>query len=93
MLEKYFSAPKTLARLRSGPSGPHIDSFAEALEREGYSPLSAVRYLRAAAHFGRFLAGRSGSLADIDVGTLNGLYHHLVTPRNILPFKKSLFSH
>jgi len=77
MLEKYFSAPKTLARLRSGLSRPHIDGFAEALEREGYSPLSAVRYLRAAAHFGRFLARRSGSLADIDVGKLNGFYHHL----------------
>ena len=28
MLEKYFSAPKTLRRLRSGISGPHIDAFA-----------------------------------------------------------------
>ena len=63
MLEKYFSAPKTLARLRSGPSGPYIDGFAEALERDSYSPLTAVRYLRAAAHFGRFLgAGAAPSL-------------------------------
>jgi hypothetical protein len=48
MLEKYFSAPKALARLRAGLSGPYIDGFAEALERDGYSPLTAVRYLLSA---------------------------------------------
>ena len=48
MLEKYFSAPKTLRRLRGGISGPHIDAFADDLEREGYAPSSAVRYIRAA---------------------------------------------
>ena len=62
MLETYFSARKTLARLRTGPSGPHIDGFAEALEQEGYSSASAVRYLRAAAHFGHFLHKRRRTL-------------------------------
>jgi len=70
MLEKYFSAPKTLARLRSGPSGPYIDGFAEALERDIYSPLTVVRYLRAAAHLGRFLERRSGSFAEISSSVL-----------------------
>ena len=37
MLQLFFVAPKTLKRLRSGPSGPHIDSFAAELERQGYS--------------------------------------------------------
>jgi hypothetical protein len=50
MLEKFFSAPKTLRRLRSGISGPHIDAFADDLEHHGYARASAVRYLRAAAH-------------------------------------------
>lgn len=77
MLEEYFSAPKTLARLRSGLSGPYIDGFADALKRDGYSPLSAVRYLRAAAHFGRFLQRRSGSFAEIDSSTLDAFYRHL----------------
>jgi hypothetical protein len=43
MLETYFSAPKTLRRLRGGISGPHIDAFADDLEREGYAPASAVQ--------------------------------------------------
>jgi hypothetical protein len=36
MLETYFSAPKMLGHLRSGPSGPYLDGFAAALERQGY---------------------------------------------------------
>ena len=71
MLGTYFSAPKTLARLRSALSGPYIDGFAESLERDSYSPLTAIRYLRAAAHFGRFLQGRGGSFAGIDASTLD----------------------
>jgi hypothetical protein len=46
MLETYLVAPKTLNRLRSGPSGVYIDGFADVLERDGYSAASAVRYLR-----------------------------------------------
>ena len=54
MIDQYFSAPKTLRRLRDGLSGPHIDAFAEALTRDGYAPATVVRYLRAAAHLGVF---------------------------------------
>src|SRR5207249_10229 len=70
MLETYFSAPKTLARLRTGPSGPHVDGFADALQQEGYSQASAVRYLRAATHLGHFLHRRRRTWADVDAGTL-----------------------
>jgi hypothetical protein len=63
MLEKYFSAPKTLRRLRGGITGPHIDGFADDLEREGYAKPSAVRYIRAAVHLGMrlsiYMAARS----------------------------------
>src|SRR5712691_10550478 len=77
MLETYFSAQKTLARLRTGPSGPYIDGFADALEQEGYSPASAVRYLRAAAHFGHFLHRRRCPLADVDAGAVKAFRSHL----------------
>ena len=77
MLEKYFSAPKTLRRLRGGISGPHIDGFAHHLEREGYAPSSAVRYIRAAAHLGCFVQRKSGGLADIDLSTLASFSQHL----------------
>lgn len=77
MLEKYFSAPKTLTRLRAGLAGPHIDGFADALEQDGYSQGSAVRYLRAAVHLGHFLQGNGGSLVDISASTLDAFHHHL----------------
>ena len=76
MLETYFSAPKTLARLRTGLSGPYIDGFAEALEREGYSHGAALRYLRAAAHLGQFQRRRNAALADIDARALDDFRRH-----------------
>ena len=77
MLEKYFSAPKTLRRLRGGISGPHIDGFADNLERDGYAAASAVRYIRAAAHLGCFVQRKGGVLTDIDCHTLDSFGRHL----------------
>ena len=77
MLETYFSAPKTLRRLRGGISGPHIDAFADDLEREGYALASAVRYIRAAGHLGCFVQRRGGVLAEIDFNTLHAFIGHL----------------
>jgi site-specific recombinase XerD len=77
MLETYFSAPKTLHRLRTGPRGPHIDGFADTLERAGYAKASAVRYLRNAAHLGQFVDLVGGGLAAIDANTLRAFNRHL----------------
>ncbi len=77
MLETYFSAPKTLRRLRGGISGPHIDAFADDLEREGYAPSSSVRYIRAASHLGCFVQRKGGVLKDIDLTLLDSFRSHL----------------
>ena len=77
MLEKYFSAPKTLRRLRGGISGPYVDTFADDLNRDGYAAASAVRYIRAAAHLGCFVQRRGGVLADIDLNILDSFSGHL----------------
>jgi len=50
MLEKYFSAPKTLRRLRGGISGPHIDAFAGDLERDHV-------FIRSIAPYRPFISG------------------------------------
>jgi site-specific recombinase XerD len=67
MLETYFSESKMLGDLRSGPSGPYLDGFAAALERQGYRPATAVRYLRAAAHASHIMVQQGASLGDIDL--------------------------
>lgn len=77
MLETYFSAPKTLRRLRTGPSGPYIDGFAETLEWAGYAKATAIRYLRNATHLGQFVNRVGGGLAAIDANTLKAFSHHL----------------
>ena len=76
MLENYFCAPKTLRRLRVGLSGPYIDGFADALQRDGYAQASAIRYLRAAAHFGCFVHRKGGVLKDVDACTLEAFGRH-----------------
>jgi site-specific recombinase XerD len=81
MLETYFAAPKTLARLRAGPSGAYIDGFAAALEQDGYCHAAAQRYLRAAAHLGHFLERQGGRLADIDGSTAGAFFRHMATCR------------
>lgn len=77
MLETFFSAPKALRRLRAGISGPHLDAFAEKLQRDGYAPASAVRYLRGAAHLGCFVQRQGGALSDIDANLLEAFNRHL----------------
>jgi hypothetical protein len=67
MLERYFAAPKMIAHLRAGPSGPYIDGFARRLEDHGYDHSVAMRYLRAAAHIGHFTLEQGGTLANMDL--------------------------
>jgi hypothetical protein len=81
MLETYFVAPKTLRRLRTGPSGPYIDGFSDSLEQDGFSYASAIRYLRAAVHLGHFLQQHGGTLADINSLTANAFFRHFATCR------------
>jgi len=77
MIESYYCAPKTLQHLRTGLIGPHIDAFADALEQQGYASSTVVRYLRAAAHLGRFVQRRGAVLADIDASMMEAFGRHL----------------
>src|ERR1700692_665734 len=78
MLETYFSASKMLGHPRSGPSGPYLDGFAAALERQGYSAGTAVRYLRVAGALGHFGARQGAMPSDIDLAVFS---EHLRTCR------------
>ena len=91
MLEKYFCAPKTLRRLRDGISGPHIDAFADRLERDGYAPASAVRYIRSAAHLGCFVQRRGGVLSDIDSDRIDSFDRHLSIRARTISHLKELW--
>ena len=81
MIDKYFSAPKTIRRLRAGLSGPFIDGFANALQQQRYSPSMVIRSLHAASHIGWFMQHRGGMLSDINDGMLEAFRRHLLRCR------------
>ena len=77
MLEKYFCTPRALLRLRAGLSGPHMDTFADALGSAGYTVGVATEYLNIAAHLGHFLQRVKADPSDIDADTLERFLRHL----------------
>ena len=81
MLDKYLKTPKTIQRLRSGPSGPHIDGFAATLKERGYSYTTACKYLRSASHLGWFVRHRKGTVDSINDKTLVAFRRHLTRCR------------
>ena len=53
-------------RLRSGPLGPHLDTFAETLTEKGYSPATVALKVRLAAKFGHWLGRRELAVDQVD---------------------------
>ncbi len=62
-MDQYFKSPNTLLRLREGPLGIYLDSFAQQLGDQGYARYSARLQLRLVADFSRWLK-EQGVIAD-----------------------------
>jgi hypothetical protein len=69
MLETYFSAAKMLEHLRSGPSGPYLDGFAEALERQGGPPHGRI-LAKGGVHKSRFSHSLLGTSDEFKLACL-----------------------
>ena len=87
MLETYFSKRHTLARHRSGPLGQHVDSFAESLEAQGYTPRVIVEYLRAAAHLSVWMETLGIQPERLNESILEDFKSHF--PACSCPFKRT----
>jgi site-specific recombinase XerD len=70
MLEKFFSRPVTLRRLRDGALGPHIDAFAELLSKGGYAKTTGKQKIRQVSHFGQWLKRRRVALDGLNEQTV-----------------------
>jgi integrase len=81
VLQNFFVAAKSLRQLVSGPSGPHLDTFAAELVTRGYSHWTSVTYIRAAAHFGHFAELQGIALEAVDQTTLESYRLHLPSCR------------
>jgi hypothetical protein len=56
MLDRFFTAPLRLERLRHGALSTALDDVAAVLHDRGYSPTVARSYLSIAGHFSHWLA-------------------------------------
>lgn len=57
MLSAIFERPHTLARLRAGPAGPHLDDFTSWLQAAGFRDDPIRMHVRGAARFAEWAAG------------------------------------
>lgn len=54
-MEQFFSDPRILIRLRQGPLGQYLDSYAQELSEQGYSHSSGYAQIKLISDFGRWL--------------------------------------
>jgi hypothetical protein len=65
LIERYFTQPAVLRRMRDGIMRPYLDVLAAELEAEHYSRKSIRRQLRNADAFGHWLAARQIGIGDV----------------------------
>jgi hypothetical protein len=85
MLESFISLTEDCDRLRSGPAGQYLDSFAEYLDRSGYRPLSGRLRLHAAWHLTSWSQGCGIPITALDELVLERFQHHLGSCRCVGP--------
>lgn len=64
-MEQFFKNPQTLLRMREGPLGNYIGSFAEQLTNQGYARYTARYQLQLIANFSRWLEQQRVIVNDI----------------------------
>src|SRR5439155_5577097 len=66
MLLRFEPQPERLRRFLAGPLGPHIESFATLLSRQGYRPAVAWRKIWLVAELSRWLERRLVALKNLE---------------------------
>lgn len=77
MLDEYVKTAKSLARLRRGSVGAHLDAITDHMSLQGYQLFTIRQYLGAMVHFGRWLDRARVALSDLDEGTISKFATHL----------------
>jgi site-specific recombinase XerD len=70
LIERYFTQPAVLRRMRDGIMRPYLDALAAELEAEHYSRKSIRRQLRNADAFGHWLAEQQIAIGDVSEAVL-----------------------
>jgi site-specific recombinase XerD len=66
MIDQFYSDPLSLQRLRFGPLGTHIDTFAELLSAQGYARSTAKEKIRVVAGLSCWLHRRRLGVETLD---------------------------
>ena len=64
-MEQFFKDPQALLRMREGPLGNYIGSFAKRLTDQGYTQYSIRYQLRLVADFSRWLEQQRVTVHDL----------------------------
>src|SRR3990172_5210822 len=70
MLDRFFTSPYVLERLRRGALGAVLDDLAARLHDRGYAPAVAQSYLLIAGHFSRWLTSEGIASIDLSADTI-----------------------
>jgi len=70
LIERYFTQPAVLNRMRNGIVSPYLDTLAAELEAQHYSRKSIRRQLRNAHAFGGWLAKQQIPFAHVNAAVL-----------------------
>ena len=70
MIERFYKAPWTLARLSAGPLGPHVVGFATLLSERGYARATIRSQLRLFGDLSQWLADRGLGVEALDESTV-----------------------
>ena len=88
MIDQFYSDPLSLQRLRFGPLGDHIDTFAQVLSAQGYARSTAIEKIRVVAGLSGWLYRRQLGVEALDEQSISeflrywrrrGLYRRLTS--------------
>lgn len=65
-IDRYYTNPKTLRRMREGPLAGYIDLFADRLHKEGHCRQSAWRNLHVVSDFSHWMARNGVPVVELD---------------------------
>jgi site-specific recombinase XerD len=76
MIDQFYSDPLSLERLRSGPLGSHIDTFAQILSAQDYARSTAKEKIRVVAGLSGWLQRRQRGVETLDEQSISAFLRH-----------------
>jgi len=83
MVERLYSSPKAIGRIRSGPLRAFVDSYAEGLLHQGYTESTLRPKVRLLGALSQWMHVRQIPITTLDEGLVARFLAHVVTKRHI----------